>query len=50
MTWQKQLSQYLFYFLFSFLLFSYQWTCKIKVTYKKVQDIKTGLGLEIIYK
>ena len=45
----KQLSQYLFSFLFSFDLFSYQWIHKIKVTHREVQDFSTGLGLSIIY-
>ena len=47
MTWQKWLSQYLFSFPFSFLLFSYQWTHEIKVTHKEAWDIRTGLGLQM---
>ena len=46
----KRLSQYLFSFPFSFLLFFYQWIREIKVTHKEAQDFGTELGLLFMYK
>jgi len=47
MTWQKQLSQYLIFFSFSFILFLYRWMREIKVTHKEVRDFSVGLGSEV---
>ena len=45
----KWLSHYIS-FLFLLFYFSYQWTCERKVTHKEAQDIRTGLGLQFMYK
>ena len=43
----KRLSHYLIFFSFSFLLFSYQWMCEIKVTHKEAWDFSVRLGSDI---
>ena len=43
----KRLSHYLYFFSFSFLLFSYQWMREIKVTHMEARDFSVGLGSEM---